>query len=67
MGELLVVEPHISKLPDELGELGLALQDFDRAVGRANMVLLLVDHMAFMQVDRDVLKDKFVIDTRGVW
>ena len=67
VGELLVVEPHISKLPDELGELGLALQDFDRAVGRANMVLLLVDHMAFMQVDRDVLKDKFVIDTRGVW
>ena len=67
VGELLVVEPHISKLPDELGELGLTLQDFDRAVGRANMVLLLVDHMAFMQVDRDVLKDKFVIDTRGVW
>ena len=67
VGELLVVEPHISKLPAELGELGLELQDFDHAVGRANMVLLLVDHMAFMQVDRDTLKDKFVIDTRGVW
>lgn len=31
------------------------------------MVLLLVDHMSFLQVGRDLLKDKFVIDTRGAW
>ena len=67
IGELLVVEPHISKLPAELDGLGLALHDFDEALERANLVLLLVDHMSFLQVDRDVLKDKFVIDTRGAW
>jgi UDP-N-acetyl-D-mannosaminuronic acid dehydrogenase len=67
VGELLVVEPHVSKLPAELAGLGLELHDFDRALERANLVLLLVDHMSFMQVDRDALKDKFVIDTRGVW
>jgi UDP-N-acetyl-D-mannosaminuronic acid dehydrogenase len=67
IGELLVVEPHISKLPKELADLGLALHDFDMAVERANLVLLLVDHMSFLQVDRDMLKDKFVIDTRGAW
>jgi UDP-N-acetyl-D-mannosaminuronic acid dehydrogenase len=67
VGELLVVEPHISRLPQELSELGLALHDFDAAMERANLVLLLVDHMSFLQVDRDVLKDKFVIDTRGAW
>lgn len=67
VGELLVVEPHIAKLPPELAELGLELYDFDKAIERANVVLLLVDHMSFMQVDRDVLKDKFVIDTRGAW
>ena len=67
MGELLVVEPHISALPAELAELGLALHDFDAALERANLVLLLVDHMSFLQVDRDLLKDKFVIDTRGAW
>lgn len=67
VGELLVVEPHISKLPAELADLGLALHDFDQAMERANLVLLLVDHMSFLQVDRDVLKDKFVIDTRGAW
>ena len=67
VGELLVVEPHISRLPHELEECGLQLHDFDLAMERANVVLLLVDHMSFLQVDRDVLKDKFVIDTRGAW
>jgi UDP-N-acetyl-D-mannosaminuronic acid dehydrogenase len=67
VGELLVVEPHISSLPADLADLGLELHDFDRAVERANLVLLLVDHMSFLQVDRDMLKDKFVIDTRGAW
>jgi UDP-N-acetyl-D-mannosaminuronic acid dehydrogenase len=67
VGELLVVEPHIPNLPAELSKLGLELYDFDRALERANLVLLLVDHMAFMQVDRDLLKDKFIIDTRGAW
>jgi UDP-N-acetyl-D-mannosaminuronic acid dehydrogenase len=67
VGELLVVEPHVARLPPELTDRGLTLHDFDQALERANLVLLLVDHMSFLQVDRDVLKDKFVIDTRGVW
>ncbi len=67
VGELLVVEPHISALPRDLSELGLELHDFEQALERANLVLLLVDHMSFLQVDRDLLKDKFVIDTRGAW
>ena len=67
LGELLVVEPHIGRLPAGLSGLGLELHDFDAALERANLVLLLVDHQGFLQVDRDVLKDKFVIDTRGVW
>ena len=67
VGEILVVEPHICSLPGELSWLGLELNDFDQALEKANVVLLLVDHMAFMQVDHALLKDKFVIDTRGVW
>jgi len=67
IAELLVVEPHISTLPGELADRGLELTDFDKAMARANMVLLLVDHSAFMHVDRDLIKDKFVIDTRGAW
>jgi UDP-N-acetyl-D-mannosaminuronic acid dehydrogenase len=67
IGELLVVEPHVNALPKDMTELGLQLWDFDRAVEKANILLLLVDHMSFLNVDRDVVKDKIVVDTRGVW
>jgi len=67
VGTMLIVEPHISALPAELSKLGLKLHDFDLAIEQANVVLLLVDHMSFLQVDRNVLKDKIVIDTRGAW
>jgi UDP-N-acetyl-D-mannosaminuronic acid dehydrogenase len=30
-------------------------------------VVLLVDHRQFKRVDRDLLKPKITIDTRGVW
>ncbi len=68
VGELLVVEPHIEELPKRLAgienvrfvELGDALRD-------ADILLLLVDHKTFRRVDRDLLKEKVVIDTRGIW
>lgn len=67
VGELLVVEPHINALPKDLAELGLTLSDFDQAVERANILLLLVDHLSFLNIDHDTVKNKIVIDTRGVW
>jgi UDP-N-acetyl-D-mannosaminuronic acid dehydrogenase len=67
VGELLVVEPHVDSLPKRLSDLGLALWDFDRATDRANILLLLVDHMSFLNVDHDVVKNKIVVDTRGAW
>lgn len=67
VGELLLVEPHISKLPPALAGHGLELHDFDIAVRKADLVLLLVDHAGFLQVGRDLLREKLVIDTRGVW
>lgn len=67
VGELLVVEPHVNALPKRLADLGLELWDFDLATERANILLLLVDHMSFLSVDHDVVKNKIVVDTRGVW
>ncbi|MBB3900268.1 UDP-N-acetyl-D-mannosamine dehydrogenase [Roseococcus suduntuyensis] len=67
VGELLVVEPHVNALPENLAVLGLQLWDFDRATERANILLLLVDHASFLTVDHDVVKDKIVVDTRGAW
>jgi UDP-N-acetyl-D-mannosaminuronic acid dehydrogenase len=67
VAELLVVEPHVNALPKRLADLGLELWDFDQATERANILLLLVDHASFLQVDHDVVKDKIVVDTRGAW
>jgi UDP-N-acetyl-D-mannosaminuronic acid dehydrogenase len=65
--KILVVEPHVNALPQNLAGLNLKLEDFEIALGAANLVVLLVGHQAFLQVDRDLLKDKFVIDSVGAW
>ena len=67
LGKILIVEPHVNKLPRELDNPNLELADFELAVKTANLIVLLVAHRAFMHVDRDLLKDKFVIDTVGAW
>jgi UDP-N-acetyl-D-mannosaminuronic acid dehydrogenase len=41
-------------------ELGEVLQE-------ADIPLLLVDHEEFQGIDRELLKEKVLIDTRGVW
>jgi UDP-N-acetyl-D-mannosaminuronic acid dehydrogenase len=67
VGKILVVEPHVNKLPAQLDSSALQLEDFETALKAANLIVLLVGHQAFLQVDRDLLKDKFVIDTVGAW
>src|SRR6185312_10547633 len=66
-GELLAVEPHVNALPAKLAKLGVTLTSLDQALSRASIVLLLVDHKVFLNVDRGLLRNKIVLDTRGVW
>ncbi len=64
--EVLAVEPNVTQLPE--GLIGsVELQSADVAIGRADIVLLLVDHRSFRDIRSDMLKDKQVIDTRGMW
>jgi UDP-N-acetyl-D-mannosaminuronic acid dehydrogenase len=65
---VLAVEPHVRDLPPPLA--GLANVEFvaaEDAVRRADIVVLLVNHRQFATLDRSLLRDKVVIDTRGVW
>jgi len=62
-----LVEPNIDKMPSgfdlectELVDLKMALKDSD-------VVVLLVDHDLFKDVDLSLLSGKQVIDTRGIW
>lgn len=67
-GELLLVEPNIEGLPDLFDTFtNVEKTDIDVALSRADIILGLVDHDQFKEMDRDRLQEKIVIDMRGMW
>ena len=67
-GDILVVEPHVRRLPESLDGLErVTAVDLDRALEVADIVVLLVDHKPFKAVPPERLEGKIVIDTRGLW
>ena len=64
-GPILAVEPHIDALPSELDNVELA--DFDQALDRSDLAVLLVDHDSFLNVPLSRLREARVLDTRGIW
>jgi UDP-N-acetyl-D-mannosaminuronic acid dehydrogenase len=68
VGKLLVVEPNLKQLPPNLMDYDCVHQtELRPALTEADIVLLLVDHRQFRRIDREILKPKITIDTRGVW
>jgi UDP-N-acetyl-D-mannosaminuronic acid dehydrogenase len=67
-GEILVVEPNIAELPSSLKlHKNTKYCEYERAVQQADTVIVLTDHKEFKDIDRSVLKNKKIIDTRGIW
>ena len=68
LDELLVVEPNIRTLPACLADKkNVRLVSVENAMQDANIILLLVDHKEFKAMDRQLLKGKTIIDTRGIF
>lgn len=67
VGELLAVEPNIRELPDKLTKYGIEFTTFSKALEKANVVVVLVDHREFKSFDKSELARKVVIDTRGIY
>ena len=67
IGDLMIVEPHISALPGSLIAPNVELMALPDAIHAADIVLLLVNHRAFYELPRNDLMAKIVIDTRGIW
>ncbi|AGH39273.1 UDP-N-acetyl-D-mannosamine dehydrogenase [Bibersteinia trehalosi USDA-ARS-USMARC-188] len=63
-GELWVVEPHIQQLPTILQNKA-NLVPLAQALQSADVVVLLVDHQAFKQMQAP--ENKVIVDTRGIW
>ena len=61
----------VDRLAGPLAELAerdnVELTELEAAIERADIVLLLVDHDPFKEIDRELLNEKIVIDTKGLW
>ena len=65
-GETLAVEPNILKLPYKLGSK-IKLSSIESALAEANILVLLVDHKEFKDMNIDKFSNLKIIDTRGSW
>lgn len=66
--DIRVVEPNVEALPPVLSNLSnLTKQDTEEAIAAADVVLLLVNHRQFVDLDQSLLDGKTVIDTKGIW
>ncbi len=66
--EILVAAPHNDHLPQELAAIpNIRLVETDKAVEAAGVVVLLVDHDKFREIEPDALQGKQIVDTRGFW
>ncbi|MHB8410036.1 MAG: UDP-N-acetyl-D-mannosamine dehydrogenase [Acidiferrobacterales bacterium] len=60
VGRLLVAEPNLTKHPE------FDLMPYEEVVAKADIVLLLVNHRQFRKLKAVDLKEKILIDTRGI-
>lgn len=60
IGELLICEPNLKSHAE------FELVNVDSAIRDADIILLLVDHKPFRKITASDLKEKIVIDTRGI-
>lgn len=68
IGQVIAVEPHVSELPTALAKLPqVRLAAAEKALREADVVVLLVNHREFAEIDRGLLRGKAVVDTRGLW
>ncbi len=66
-GQVLVAEPHLSSLPSSLVGERVTLVHTHEAIDRADVIVMLVDHQYFKQIDHATIGIRKVIDTRGLW
>ncbi|WP_349736655.1 UDP-N-acetyl-D-mannosamine dehydrogenase [Pseudomonas jessenii] len=65
-GIVLAVEPNIDLLPAKL-EKSMSLSMIESALAEADIIVLLVDHKEFKEIESSKIITRHVIDTRGIW
>ncbi len=62
LGKVMACEPNIRN-----GFVEFPLFELEQVLKESDIITVLVDHNEFKQIDKDILKEKIVIDTRGIW
>ncbi len=62
LGTIMACEPNVGK-----DRLPFPLFDLKEVIKEADILLLLVDHDEFKDIDPQIIKDKVVIDTKGIF
>ena len=62
IGRVMACEPNVTHGFDKF-----PLYSLEQVLKEADILLVLVDHDEFKEIDRELLKEKVLIDTRGVW
>ena len=62
-----VVEPFVERLPETLRKFGVRRQQLEEALAGGGILVLLVDHDVFRDVDESRRMGAIIYDTRGVW
>ena len=66
--QLLVVEPNINELPASLANMDhIELVELSVAIEKADIILLLVSHKQFADIDPRKFQERVFIDTVGLW
>jgi UDP-N-acetyl-D-mannosaminuronic acid dehydrogenase len=62
-----VVEPFIERLPESLRKFGVRRQQLEEALAESGILVLLVDHDVFREVNESRRIGAIIYDTRGIW
>ncbi|PLX86472.1 MAG: UDP-N-acetyl-D-mannosamine dehydrogenase [Desulfuromonas sp.] len=62
IGEVMACEPNVN---GEFSEF--PLYELAEVLTRADILVVLVDHAEFKEIDYELLEEKVLIDTRGIW
>ncbi|MUT69303.1 UDP-N-acetyl-D-mannosamine dehydrogenase [Stutzerimonas frequens] len=65
VGSVYVVEPNIDYLPEALTVL--ELKGISEALNEADIIVMLVDHSQFKQIENRLYKGKMLVDAKGIW
>jgi UDP-N-acetyl-D-mannosaminuronic acid dehydrogenase len=65
--KLYLVEPNIQEIPQGFDTKFAELVDLDVDLTEVDVVVLLVDHTPFKEINLGLFSGKQIIDTRGIW